>query len=68
MPDTLNNMPMCECPHCGHTWQEDDYYNLRVGGTVTCPNPQCEQEITITERETTLMLRFATETTQGPPV
>ena len=55
--ETRNEMPFGECPHCGHQWQMDDWYELGGGDSIDCP--KCEQEIHITDREDTCMIVFA---------
>ena len=53
---TRNEMPFGECPHCGHEWQLDDWYELGGGDAIDCP--KCEQEIHIIDRENTCMMIF----------
>ena len=53
---TWNEMPMCECPHCGCKWQKDDYYNMDVGDVLECP--RCGEKIEVTLKECTMMLEF----------
>jgi DNA-directed RNA polymerase subunit RPC12/RpoP len=54
---TRNDMPYGACPHCGHKWQMDDWYELRGGDAIYCP--KCSNEIHITDREDTCMMIFA---------
>ena len=35
--------PMVECPHCGKTFQADDYYDIKHGSSMDCP--KCEKQI-----------------------
>jgi hypothetical protein len=63
-PETWNDMPLCECPHCGHEWQADDWYHLDVDDIVQCP--KCELDIQVTCRETTLLLQFQPRQQQPP--
>ncbi len=59
MPNTTHNdLPMGECPHCGHEWQIDDYYDLDNGDTLECPN--CERTIYLDCRDTTVSFQFRT--------
>jgi Zn finger protein HypA/HybF involved in hydrogenase expression len=53
---THNVMPMCECPCCGHKWQADDWYALRVGDTIDCP--ECEQSIAIVDHYQEVTMQF----------
>ena len=55
---TWNDLPMGECPHCGHEWQIDDYYDLDNGDTLECP--KCEKEIHLDAKDTTVSFRFST--------
>ena len=52
---TWNGMPMCECPCCGHKWQQDDWYDLGIGDTLECR--KCEKEIEIICIETQMCFK-----------
>lgn len=55
---TWNDLPMGECPYCGHKWQIDDYYDLDNDDTLECP--KCEKEIHLDCKDTTISFRFST--------
>jgi DNA-directed RNA polymerase subunit RPC12/RpoP len=58
-PDyTWCDMPMAQCPHCGHEWQVEEYYELEQGDTIECP--KCDNEIFVSAKDTTIQLRLAT--------
>lgn len=38
-----STLPMVECPHCGKTFQWDDYYDLKAGDDLVCQ--RCEKTI-----------------------
>lgn len=55
--ETVNDMPICTCPHCEHRWQWDDWYHLDAGDTFSCP--KCEKEIEVWDKEVSCTLTFA---------
>jgi len=44
---TYNDVPMIECPACGKTFQQDDYYDMKVRDVFECP--RCERDLVIEE-------------------
>jgi hypothetical protein len=59
MNDTLNDMPMCECPHCGKGWQQDDYYDVKTDDEFECPH--CEKTAYVVFVDNTINVRLSTE-------
>lgn len=47
MSTTHNDMPMCECPRCGHKWQQDDWYDVKAGDDWDCP--KCEATLIVAD-------------------
>jgi transcription elongation factor Elf1 len=45
-------MPFFTCPRCGKRWQQEEYYDLHAGGSVTCPH--CETEFDVVSVDTTM--------------
>lgn len=59
MNTTYCNMPMCECPHCGHEFQWEDYYEVEHGSSRECP--RCEETIHVRCVDSVMMVELATE-------
>jgi excisionase family DNA binding protein len=54
-----NDMPQAECPHCGASFQWDDYYDLAAGDERDCP--KCDKPIFVTEVEYIMHATLSTE-------
>ena len=56
MKITFNDMPFAECPHCGHKWQVEDYYELEDGSELECP--ECDRHIVVLSVDHTMSVRL----------
>lgn len=56
--ETLNIMPVCECPHCGKSFRCDDYCDIDDSTELDCPN--CEETVFVTSVEFVMHVTAAT--------
>jgi NAD-dependent SIR2 family protein deacetylase len=64
-PDTWNDMPMCECPHCGGEFQWD-YYEVEDDDEHECPI--CEETIHVVAVDHSTFVRLSvTPNPRGTP-
>lgn len=59
MNTTLNDLPYCECAHCGAEWQEEEYWRIEEGGEIECP--KCEKKMRVLCVDTTVTITLGTE-------
>ena len=53
------SFPVVQCPHCGESFQVDDYYDLKKGDSITCH--ECEKEVYILMTETIIECELGTK-------
>jgi NAD-dependent SIR2 family protein deacetylase len=56
---THSYAPMVTCPHCGHEFQQDDYYEMHEGSELECR--KCETPLCVYETETIMHWTIVTK-------
>lgn len=64
MNEVFASFPMVECPHCGKTFQWDDYYDLANDDEHDCPH--CEKTIYVSCVDTQITATLSTEPNNKP--
>jgi endogenous inhibitor of DNA gyrase (YacG/DUF329 family) len=59
MNEVSASFPMVECPHCGQTFQWDDYYDVANGDEHDCP--RCGKTIYVSNVDITITATLSTE-------
>ena len=60
--DKIADTPFAACPHCGHKWPVEDYFDFEAGDALGCP--KCEQIVYVTAKDTMITLHFAKHASQ----
>jgi hypothetical protein len=53
------DVPDLQCPVCFETWEESDYYDIKEGGELECPN--CDKTLHILSVDTILSITLGFE-------